>query len=120
MLDLKFIRENPDKVKKAVEDRGIKLDIDSLLNLDKEKRALLTESEQLKNKRNVASDEIAALKREGKPVNDKIDEMKVVSQNIKEIDKKVGDISQKIDVYCFEFQIFKKIFGTKKMEGIFP
>jgi seryl-tRNA synthetase len=97
MLDIKFIRENPDKVKKAISDRGQKLDLDELLGLDKERRKLLIEVEQIKNKRNVVSDEIGRMLKEKKDAKEKIAEMKVVSQKIDEIDKKVGDIDQKIE-----------------------
>ena len=42
MLDIKFIRENPEVVKKAAKDKGTKVDIDEFLKADKERRALLT------------------------------------------------------------------------------
>ena len=47
MLDLKFVRENADKVKEAIKNRNGKTEIDQLLNLDAQKRKLLTEVEQL-------------------------------------------------------------------------
>ena len=96
MLDLKFIRENREIVEKAVKDRGMKVDITGLLELDSEKRFFLQEAEQLKHKRNIASDEIGRLLKEKKDAKDKIENMKMVSQKIKEIDKKVGQISQKL------------------------
>ncbi len=96
MLDIKFIRENPDKVKKAIADRGQKLNLDELLTLDQERRRLLIEVEQLKNKKNVVSDEIGKMLKEKKDAKDKIAEMKVVSQKIDEIDKKVENIDQEI------------------------
>jgi seryl-tRNA synthetase len=96
MLDIKFIRENPDKVKESIKNRNLKLDIDELLKLDKEKRDMLVEVERLKNKRNTESDEIARLKREGKDAKAKLDEMKVVSQKIKEIDIKVEELDKKV------------------------
>ena len=72
MLDLKFIRENPDKVKKACADRGKPADIDGLLALDGKRRALLKESEDIKRNKNIASDEIAELMREKKDAKAKI------------------------------------------------
>ena len=96
MLDIKFIRENPDKVKKAISDRGQKLNLDELLTLDQERRKLLIEVEQLKNKKNVVSDEIGKMLKEKKDAKDNIAEMKVASQKIDEIDKKVESIDQKI------------------------
>lgn len=96
MLDIKFIRENPDKVKKAIADRGIKLNLDEFLALDAERRKLLIEVEQLKNKRNTESDEIGKMLKEKKDATARIAEMKLVSQNIAGIDKKVEEIDQKL------------------------
>lgn len=96
MLDIKFIRENPDKVKKAISDRGLKLDLDEFLTLDEKRRKLLVEVEQLKNKKNIVSDEIGKMLKEKKDVKQKISEMKIVSQKIDEIDEKVEEIEQKI------------------------
>ena len=89
-------RENPDKVKKSIKDRGMSLDIDELLALDKKRRELLTEADKLKNERNIASEEIARLKRENRDVGPKLAKMKTVSQKIKQIDTKVVEIDKKI------------------------
>ncbi|NQT95701.1 MAG: serine--tRNA ligase, partial [Candidatus Omnitrophica bacterium] len=96
MLDIRFIRENPDKVKKALSDRGISLNLDEFLELDSRRRKLLTEVDALKNKRNKESDDIAKLKREKGDFQSRLAEMKSLSQKIKEIDSKVGEIDQKI------------------------
>ncbi len=96
MLDIKFIRENTDKVKKAIADRGYKLDLDEFLNLDQERRKLLIEVEKMKQEKNVVSDEVGKLLKEKKDAKDKIANMKVVSQKIGEIDKKVEEIDQKL------------------------
>jgi len=101
MLDLKFIRENTKIVEKAIKDRGMKLDIKTLLELDSEKRFFLSEAEQLKHKRNIESEEIGKLMKEKKDAKDRIEDMKIVSQKIKEIDKKVGEISQKLNEFLY-------------------
>ncbi|MBD3402342.1 serine--tRNA ligase, partial [candidate division GN15 bacterium] len=59
MLDLKFIRENPDLVKQAIANKNEKADIDEVLALDQRRRDILQEVEQLKATRNTASAEIA-------------------------------------------------------------
>ena len=66
MLDIKFIRENADLVKTSIKNRGAKVDIGKLLELDSERRELLKEAESLKHKKNVASDEIAGMLKEKK------------------------------------------------------
>jgi len=96
MLDIKFIRENKDLVKKAIKDRGLKVDIDGFLSLDEERRRLLVEAEGLKNERNKANDEISALMKAKKNPKELIEKMKGVSQKIANFDKKVGEIDQKI------------------------
>lgn len=97
MLDLKFIRENPNEVTRGVAAKGMTLDLQLLLALDAERRTLLKEAEDLKAKRNAASDEIAGLKKQGKPAEPIISEMKTASQKIADFDAKVGDITAKIE-----------------------
>lgn len=65
MLDIKFIRSNPEAVKEALSKRGAVLGLDNFLKLDEQRRELLVEVEQLKNKRNVVSEEIGKLKNRG-------------------------------------------------------
>lgn len=97
MLDIKFIRDNKGLVKEAIINRGHKIDIDEFLDLDEEKRKLLTEVEALKSKRNKANDEISAIIKEKKNPKEHIDKMKAVSQKIAELDKKVEEIQKKVD-----------------------
>ncbi|HOG24533.1 MAG TPA: serine--tRNA ligase, partial [Candidatus Omnitrophota bacterium] len=52
MLDLKFIRENPEIVKKGISAKGVDFDLDALLALDSRRRNLLKEVEELKAQRN--------------------------------------------------------------------
>jgi len=97
VLDLKFIRENPEQVAQGLEAKGVSVDIQTLLDLDLEKRSLLKESEELKAKRNSASDEIARLKKQGQPTDAIITEMKAAAQKIAIFDAKVGELSIKIE-----------------------
>lgn len=97
MLDIKFIRENPDLVQKGLDAKGVKVDLQSLLALDSQRRTFLKEAEDLKAKRNAASEEIARLKKQGAPADALIAEMKSTSQKIADFDLKVGEIEEKID-----------------------
>lgn len=94
MLDLKFVRENVDGVRQMLENRGQNLDLAPILRLDEQRRALLREVEELKHRRNVASDEISVLKKEKKDATDRIEEMKEVSQKIKLLDQQFAVIEQ--------------------------
>ena len=59
MLDIKFIRQNPDKVKEGCEKKQVKVDIDRLLILDEQRRKYLKDIEFLKTEQNRLSDEIS-------------------------------------------------------------
>ena len=61
MIDIKFIRNYPEKIKKACQDKQVSVDIDKLLKLDEERRKLIAEKENLKAKQNKASKRIAGL-----------------------------------------------------------
>ncbi|MBU1147892.1 MAG: serine--tRNA ligase [Candidatus Omnitrophica bacterium] len=78
-------------VKKAIKNRGLKLDIKELLDLDQERRRILAEVEVLKSDKNKAS-------KGGKPSPDVIAKMKVISQKIADLDGKVGQIDQKVGI----------------------
>ncbi|MBL7071120.1 MAG: serine--tRNA ligase [Candidatus Omnitrophica bacterium] len=101
MLDIKFIREYPDIVKKSLKDRNTKLDIDELLSLDTKRRELLTEVEALKHKKNTLSQKIGQKLAKKEDVNREKSEIKSISQNINEIEPKVEEIEQKIHHFVF-------------------
>ena len=64
MLDLKFVRDNTGRVSQMLRDRQVDLDLKPFLELDEERRRILKEVEELKRQRNVASDEIARIRKE--------------------------------------------------------
>lgn len=66
MLDIKFIRENTDKVKQAIIDKNIDLDLDRLLDLDAQRRTVLSEVENLQATKNAVSKELPSLPEEDK------------------------------------------------------
>ncbi len=97
MLDLKFIRSNPDTIKKSLANRKVRIDIDKLLSLDLKRRQMLQETETLKNERNITSKEIGELIKRGEKVESKKNGVKALSQKITEIDDNVEGLSVKID-----------------------
>jgi seryl-tRNA synthetase len=92
MLDIKFVRDNPDKVQEALKNRGMALGLDEFLALEKQRREFLAEVETLKNKRNTVSQEISKLKKAGAPAEDLIVEMRQVGDTISELDGKIRDV----------------------------
>ncbi len=97
MLDLKFVRANPEAVAQALEKRGAAIGLEDFLALDRQWRALLGESEQLKNRRNTVSEEIARKKAAKENAEDLIISMREVSQRIKEMDEKLRSVEQQME-----------------------
>lgn len=95
MLDARFVRENIDVVRDALRKRGYEIDLSYFLTLEEERLRLLRESEELRNKRNVVSEEIGRLKRQGQNAEGLIAEMKTVSERIKEIKEILKGIEDK-------------------------
>ncbi len=87
MLDLKFVRENIDKVKEAVKNKNEKVNIAEFISQDKKHRKLKEELDDLRHIRNKVSKEIAASKQLGKQEPGKIKQMREVSKNIKRLEK---------------------------------
>ena len=87
MLDLQFIRENPDRVRKALADKRSRADLDGLLEADRQRRQAIQKADQLKAERNRASEEIAALKKAKQDASSKISAMKQVGDEIKRLDE---------------------------------
>lgn len=96
MLDIKFVRSNPDLVLEGLSKRGSDISLDEFLRLDARRREKLVVVEQLKNTRNVVSEEIGKLKKSGQPAEDKVLEMRQVSQQIKDIDDEVRSIEDRL------------------------
>lgn len=94
MLDIKFIRENIDKVKKAVKDKNREVDIDRLLELDEKRRKLITDIEEKRGKRNINSkSEILNSKQISNPnfQNQNIEKMRSEGKKLKDDIKRLED-----------------------------
>jgi len=97
MLEMKFIRENADKVRQAVKNKGEKADLDLLLNLDEKKRKLLMQADELKHERNVVSEKIALMKKEKHDAGSVIAEMRKVSEQIGSLDNELRQLEEQIN-----------------------
>ena len=86
MLDFKYLREHIDDVKEKRAHRGGSIDWDTFFELDASRRELLQEVEDLRCQRNTASEKIAQLKREKQEASQEIENMRLVSQRIKELE----------------------------------
>ncbi|MFB9860030.1 serine--tRNA ligase [Salinicoccus siamensis] len=90
MLDIKLIRNETERVKEKTRKRGEDpAIIDEILELDDSRRALIQKTEELKGKRNKASEEIALKKRNKENADDAIQAMRDVGEEIKDIDERL-------------------------------
>ena len=97
MLDINLIRENPDVVRKALRDRQDNpAPVDSILQLDEKRRALLVDVEKLKAERNAVSKEIGQMK-DAAARGSKIEAMRVVGDKIAALDKEVADVDAELN-----------------------
>ena len=97
MLDPKYIRENIDLVREALNKRKEDVDLDKFLLLDQKRREYIAQVEQLKSRRNKVSQEIAKLKRQKQDTDHLIKEMQDVSKTIKEYDDRVREVEEELN-----------------------
>ncbi|MBN1828519.1 MAG: serine--tRNA ligase [Deltaproteobacteria bacterium] len=89
MLDLKFVRENLEAVRRKMTDRGQDIDLDRFAELDLKRRAILQDVETLRSERNRVSKEIGALKHKKADASELIARMGFVSNRIKELEEEL-------------------------------
>jgi len=92
MHDLNYFRDHLDLFGEMALNRGIQIAIDGFVRQDLGRRELITETEQMKARRNRVSDEIAHLKKDKKDASSLIAEMKIVSEDIKRRDERIAQI----------------------------
>ncbi len=95
MLDIKFIRDNADKIKETIKNKRIDLNVDQLLDVDTKRRDLTTQLESLKAAKNQASKEIPKLSPEDKKT--KLLEMKEVDEKTVALKTQLKAILQEYD-----------------------
>lgn len=96
MLDMRFIRENPDTVKQGLAKKFDKSDIDQIIKLDEDRREIIRKVEQLKGQRNTASAEIAKRKKAGESADEAIAAMREVGQEIAALDGKLRELDKEL------------------------
>jgi len=97
MLDVKMIRQNKEEVKQRLATRGVDpAEIDHLVELDEARREQIAVSENLKQKRNEVSKQIAELKRNKADATDMIAEMREVGAQVKQVDEKLAGLNEQV------------------------
>ncbi len=98
MLDINFIRNNPDKIKQAIANKHENsTSVDHILELDTKYRSVIHACEQLKSKRNEKSKEVSELKKKGQDASSIIEETKKIGDDIKSMEEKLKDLESQIN-----------------------
>lgn len=97
MLDIKFIRENPEVVKKGIRNKNEKDTVDQVLELDEKRRSYIAQVEDLKAQRNAASQQIGQIKKSGGDASEQITEMKRVGDMIADLDNQLAEVEEQLN-----------------------
>lgn len=104
MLDIKYLRNNPDEAKERLAGRGVTAEmVDNYLALDVKRREILVHVEELKAQRNVVSDQIGQKKRAKEDASAVIAEMQQMAQKIKALDEQVEQIDADLKQQALRF-----------------
>lgn len=96
MLDIKILRNEPDRIRQALKNRNNDLDITPAIELDLKRRSLLADAEQKKAKQNEITKQIPTMKKEGKNTDAIFAEMRLLSDEIKEDDAEISQIDEEL------------------------
>ena len=99
MLDARYVRENVEAVRDALKKRGYEFPLADFLAIDVRRIAILRETEEHRNRRNVVSEEIGKLKRQKADATAQLEEMKGVSDRLKELDEKLKDLESETKAF---------------------
>ena len=97
MLDLKFVRANPQLVIDALAKRGGKISLDGFLSLDEERRAILSKVEEMKARRNSASKEVGKKKQAGEDATAIMAEMRALGEEIEQLDARLKEVEASLN-----------------------
>lgn len=91
MLDIKYLRENAEKVQKAAQDKGVEIDVVHILQIDTKKRELDQEVQSLRERRNTHSGTI-----KGKPTEEQIEEGKKIRTELEQKEHALSAVDEEL------------------------
>lgn len=105
MLDIRVIRENPEKVKAAMKSRNKDMDaqVDRVLQIDAARRELMGKADALKAEQNAASKEIPRIKKEGGDISEIMSRMNEIKESVKKLDAELADLDAAQKSIMYEF-----------------
>lgn len=95
MLEIKYVRQNLSEVRQMLKNRNDSADLDAFERADEKRLEILADLERLRHERNVVSDEIAAMKKNGDDAGDRIKQMRDVSTRIKTLESEIVEFDEK-------------------------
>ena len=95
MLDIKLIRENPEKINELLKRRNPDLSIDEVIAIDEERRKIQTKADELRAKRKSESQKIGLMKKNGENTDKIQEEVRVLGDEIKEFEEKQAELDAK-------------------------
>lgn len=105
MLDIRVIRENPEKVKAAMKSRNKDMDaqVDRVLEIDAARRELMGKADALKAEQNAASKEIPRIKKEGGDISEIMSRMNEIKESVKKLDAELAELDAAQKSLMYEF-----------------
>jgi seryl-tRNA synthetase len=99
MLSRQFVRENPDEVRRALDTKGVDVDLDRILEIDEEWRDLKAEGDNLRHQRNEVSSKIGELKRDGKDeeADEAIERSQELKEELEEIEARAEELEAELE-----------------------
>ncbi|MBO7521815.1 MAG: serine--tRNA ligase [Opitutales bacterium] len=95
MIDIKILREEPDRLKKAISLKKFDCDIDAILDFDAKRRAIVSAAEEARAAQNAANQEMSKLPKGSDEFKAKIAELKEVSAKVKALEKEADEADKK-------------------------
>lgn len=102
MLEIKFLRQNLAEIKRALNARQSDLDLSTFEAADDHRREVLLELEELRHERNVVSNRIAELKKNGADTQDRVEQMRAVGARIKTLESMLADHEETVNKILME------------------
>jgi seryl-tRNA synthetase len=97
MLDPKLIRENPESIRVMLQKRGLDIDFNEIMQVDDQRRAIITDLQAMKQKRNALSEQVGKQKRAGKNPEAIMAEARALSETIKSKEETQREIEKKFE-----------------------
>lgn len=95
MLDIKVIRENPEKVNELLKRRNPELSIDEVIEVDKQRREIQTKADGLRAERKKLSQEVGMLKKQGQNTDEFQETVRKVGDEIKQLEEQEAELNEK-------------------------